>query len=170
LIANADDKIADEAGQQMKTNFTARAGTLIGAPVTLVWKALIDPEIIKEYLFGRTVISDWKVGSQILYRGECIRDQGLQVELEPTLAKTRTLSERAYLHIDLDVLDLGEARINEFSVAGGLRLTELLAVVGLVRKHFVLGAAAITAYDPAYDQDGRGVRAAEAVFRELTKN
>jgi arginase len=99
-----------------------------------------------------------------------MRDQGLQVELEPTLAKTRTLSERAYLHIDLDVLDLGEARINEFSVAGGLRLTELLAVVGLVRKHFVLGAAAISAYDPAYDQDGRGVRAAEAVFRELTKN
>jgi arginase len=39
-----------------------------------------------------------------------IRDQGLQVELESTLAKARTLSERAYLHIDLDVLDLGEAR------------------------------------------------------------
>jgi arginase len=99
-----------------------------------------------------------------------IRDRGVEAELEPALAKTRILTERAYLHIDLDVLDLADARVNEFSVAGGLRPTELLAIVGLVRKHFVLAAAAITAYDPAYDQDGRGVRAAEAIFRELTRN
>ena len=96
-----------------------------------------------------------------------IRNRGLDAELEPALAKARTLSDRAYFHIDLDVLDIAEARVNEFAQGGGLTLEELLACVRLVGKQFTLAAAAITAYDPSVDPDGRGLRAAEAVILEL---
>ena len=48
-------------------------------------------------------------------------------------------------------------------------MAELLGVVGLVRKHFPLAAAAITAYDPEYDHDDKAVRAAVAVIGELAK-
>lgn len=98
-----------------------------------------------------------------------MRRQGLDAELGPLLARIRTLAGRAYLHIDLDVLDSTEARVNQFSAPGGLTLAELLGVVGLVRKRFALAAAAITAYDPEYDHDDKAVRAAVAVIGELAK-
>ena len=98
-----------------------------------------------------------------------MRKQGPSAELGPPLARIRGLTGRAYLHIDLDVLDSAEACVNQFSAPGGLTLAELLGVVGLVRERFVLAAAAITAYDPACDHDGKAVRGAVAVILELGK-
>ncbi len=99
-----------------------------------------------------------------------IRNGGPSVELEPVLAEIRTLTERAYLHIDLDVLDPAEAHVNQFASPDGLTLAQLLEIIGLVREHFVLSAAAITAYDPEHDQDGKAVKAAVAVIQELSKH
>ena len=47
----------------------ARQSVVIHAPPERVWKALTDPDMIKEYLFGTQVSSDWKAGSPIRYRG-----------------------------------------------------------------------------------------------------
>ncbi len=41
----------------------------INAPISKVWEALTNPEIIKEYLFGTQTITDWKVGSDIIFQG-----------------------------------------------------------------------------------------------------
>jgi arginase len=98
-----------------------------------------------------------------------IRNYGLRAELEPLWAKIQTYTKRAYLHIDLDVLDPAEARVNQFTAPGGLTLTELLEIVSLVRERFALAAAAITAYDPGYDEGEKAARAAVAVIRELSK-
>jgi uncharacterized protein YndB with AHSA1/START domain len=35
-----------------------------------VWEGLTNPKIIKEYLFGTETITDWKVGSDIIFQGE----------------------------------------------------------------------------------------------------
>src|ERR1700722_1174748 len=35
-----------------------------------VWKVLTTPDIIKEYLFGTETITDWKVGSEVIFQGE----------------------------------------------------------------------------------------------------
>jgi uncharacterized protein YndB with AHSA1/START domain len=42
----------------------------INAPVARVWNALTDPDVIKEYMFDTTVISDWKEGGSITWKGE----------------------------------------------------------------------------------------------------
>ena len=42
----------------------------INANSATVWDALINPKKIKQYLFGTNAISDWKVGSRIIYKGE----------------------------------------------------------------------------------------------------
>ena len=71
----------------MNDKFTAKATATINAPVSKVWQALINPEIIKQYLFNTEVISDWKAGSPILYRGEWegkpFEDKGEILEIEP---------------------------------------------------------------------------------------
>lgn len=42
---------------------------IINASSSRVWEALTDPKLIKQYLFGTEVSTDWKVGSPITYRG-----------------------------------------------------------------------------------------------------
>jgi uncharacterized protein YndB with AHSA1/START domain len=54
----------------MDRPLVARASTTIDAPVTRVWDALVDPEAIRRYMFGTTVVSDWMEGSPIVWRGE----------------------------------------------------------------------------------------------------
>jgi uncharacterized protein YndB with AHSA1/START domain len=78
----------------MNNKFIAKAKTTIHAPVSKVWDAITKPELIKQYLFGTDVISDWKVGSPIIYKGEWegkpFEDKGqiLEIEREKTLVTT----------------------------------------------------------------------------------
>lgn len=41
----------------------------INAPVSKVWDALINPEQTKKYMFGCETVSEWKVGSPLLWKG-----------------------------------------------------------------------------------------------------
>jgi uncharacterized protein YndB with AHSA1/START domain len=50
--------------------FVASASVLINAPVEKVWDSLINPDIIKKYMFGSEVISDWEVGSPVRWKGK----------------------------------------------------------------------------------------------------
>lgn len=55
---------------EQQTLLNATAQVMIHALPERVWKALTDPEEIKEYMMGAAVISDWKVGSDITWAGE----------------------------------------------------------------------------------------------------
>ena len=65
----------------------AKVTTTINAPPSKVWDALTKPALIKRYLFGTEVTTDWKVGSPITYRGEwqgkTYEDKGKILEIEP---------------------------------------------------------------------------------------
>ena len=81
-------------------------------------------------------------------------------DLAVALADLRTRAARVYLHIDLDVLDPSEGRANAFAAEGGLSLDQVEWAIGRVFEQFDVVAAAITAYDPTLDADGRMARAA----------
>jgi uncharacterized protein YndB with AHSA1/START domain len=53
----------------MENNFVARADININASLEDVWNALVDPEAIRQYMFGATVVTDWRQGSPIVWRG-----------------------------------------------------------------------------------------------------
>jgi uncharacterized protein YndB with AHSA1/START domain len=71
----------------MNKRFIAKVSATITAPVSKVWQALVNPEIIKQYLFDTDVISDWKVGSPITYKGQWegkpFEDKGEILAIEP---------------------------------------------------------------------------------------
>jgi uncharacterized protein YndB with AHSA1/START domain len=71
----------------MNKGFIAKALISINAPVGRVWDALINPELIRQYMFGTNVISDWKEGSPIVWKGEWqgkkYEDKGVILKLEP---------------------------------------------------------------------------------------
>ena len=79
----------------ISTNNIAKADTTIDAPVDKVWDALINPEMIKKYMFGTTVISDWKEGSKIVWKGEW---QGKQYEDKGKILNMAPKKQLQYSH------------------------------------------------------------------------
>ena len=71
----------------MANKSVAQSSIVINAPVNKVWKALIDPAQIKEYLFGTNAVSDWQKGSSITYEGEWegkkYKDKGTIIDIVP---------------------------------------------------------------------------------------
>jgi uncharacterized protein YndB with AHSA1/START domain len=48
---------------------TAKTQITVHARPARVWKALTEPALVKEYMMGADVKSDWKVGSELSYTG-----------------------------------------------------------------------------------------------------
>src|SRR5512139_2005305 len=71
----------------MNSKFVAKATSIINAPASKVWEALTQPDLIKQYLFGTQVTTDWKVGSPITYEGvwegKAYKDKGVILQVEP---------------------------------------------------------------------------------------
>jgi uncharacterized protein YndB with AHSA1/START domain len=65
----------------------ATAETEIDAPPSRVWRALTDPDVIEQYMFGARVVTDWKPGSPIVWKGEyegkAYEDKGEVLEVVP---------------------------------------------------------------------------------------
>jgi len=71
----------------MKDTPIAETSISIDASPAQVWKALTTPELIKKYLMGTDVTTDWKEGSPITYDGEYngkkYHDKGVIKKVEP---------------------------------------------------------------------------------------
>ena len=71
----------------MDKGLVARASVEVNVPVSKVWDALTNPKLIKKYMFGTDVVSDWKEGSKIVWKGEWqgrrYEDKGVILLFEP---------------------------------------------------------------------------------------
>jgi uncharacterized protein YndB with AHSA1/START domain len=67
-------------------DFVATASTEIQASPAQVWVALTDPMLIRRYMFGSQVVTDWQQGSPIVWKGEyegrAYEDKGTILEIE----------------------------------------------------------------------------------------
>ena len=78
-----------------------------------------------------------------------------------------------YLHVDLDVLDSGEAKVNIYSAPDGLSADQLEAQVRSLLEACPVRGVSLTAYDPEVDSDGRvppiAMRLLEAVAERIAR-
>lgn len=94
---------------------------------------------------------------------DSLRHGGLTREL----ASPSRHADVAYVHCDLDALDPSEGQANPFPVAGGLTVAEIESAVREIGRSVPLKAAAVTAYAPEHDSDGRVARAALRIIETL---
>ena len=71
--------------EQMSKGFTATQSVTIAASPERVWDALTNPEVVRLYMHGTELSSDWKVGSSITWRGswkgKSYEDKGTVLDL-----------------------------------------------------------------------------------------
>jgi arginase len=102
-------------------------------------------------------------GGRDLDRGERVRlrRSNLRHYLPPALAGGRDAAfatavavggtaRRAYIHLDLDVIDPSELWANQFKVPGGVSVAWLEAALGDVRAHYEIACFGVSAYDPSF--------------------
>lgn len=69
------------------TNLHLTTAITINARTDKVWKAIVDPEIVKQYFFGTVQQSDWQLGSDISWtgkwEGKTYRDHGKILDITP---------------------------------------------------------------------------------------
>jgi uncharacterized protein YndB with AHSA1/START domain len=63
-------RVQETLGENMKNTFIAQTHITISTPIANLWDALVNPEMIRQYMFGTKVVSDWKEGSPIVWKGE----------------------------------------------------------------------------------------------------
>lgn len=102
-------------------------------------------------------------GGRDLDRGERVRLRRSNIRhyVPPALAEGRDAAftaalaarggaPRAYIHLDLDVIDPSELWANQFKVPGGVSVAWLEAALGDVRAHYQIAGVGVTAYDPSF--------------------
>ena len=80
-----------------------------------------------------------------------VRADGVRAALDTALTELARHVTRVYLHIDLDVHEPAEAQANQYAEPGGLSPDAVRDLVEIVGERFSIVAAALTSYDPAYD-------------------
>lgn len=87
--------------------------------------------------------------------------------IELSLDKLREKVTKVYVHVDMDILDPGEAIANHLAVPGGLSVNAVEKIIGMVKDKFEVSAAAITCLEPEYDKDNKAVDAGIRIARAL---
>lgn len=88
------------------------------------------------------------------------RDEiSMRQAIDTALHQLRDQVAKVYLHVDIDVLDTGEALANRFAAPGGLSVEFVEEVIGMIRERFEICAGAITSFEPDYDKEDTVVRA-----------
>lgn len=71
----------------MSNNFIATASILVNASREKVWDALVNPDAVKQYMFGATLTSNWREGGTITWKGEWegkpYEDTGILLNFDP---------------------------------------------------------------------------------------
>jgi uncharacterized protein YndB with AHSA1/START domain len=74
-------------GSTMSSPLDAVVSVLTRASREKVWDALINPDSIKQYMFGTTVTTGWREGAPITWKGEWegkpYEDKGTVLRFEP---------------------------------------------------------------------------------------
>jgi uncharacterized protein YndB with AHSA1/START domain len=72
----------------MEGKMIVSGGIVIDAPPERVWDALVNPIQTKKYMFGCETVSDWEIGSPLLWKGvyegkEMVFVKGEIVDIKP---------------------------------------------------------------------------------------
>lgn len=72
----------------MNHNLRVDASVIINTDLNKLWDALTNPVKIKAYLYGTDTLTDWKVGSKVIFQGEYqghkYKDYGYILENKPS--------------------------------------------------------------------------------------
>ena len=87
--------------------------------------------------------------------------------LDSALTMLNKRVKTVYIHVDLDVLDTGEAMANHAAIPGGLSGEVVEEAIGMIKERFDVIAGAIGSFDPDYDRNDKVLNAGIRMIRAI---
>ncbi len=121
----------------------------------------LDPpeqDLIAEYGIACVAASGFAGGASALENGAAAFEDGgagFEGGLTDVLGRLRKEVEDVYVHLDLDVIDPGEIRANQYAAPDGPTVDQVVDSLREIALRFRVRAIGVTAYDPAFDVEGR---------------
>lgn len=84
--------------------------------------------------------------------------------IEGAIVRLQRCVERVYLHLDLDVLDLGSPPASPFETTGGLQVNQVVDAIRAIRERASIAAVGLAGVAPALDVKDRVRQAALALI------
>jgi arginase family enzyme len=84
-----------------------------------------------------------------------VRPDEIEDGLAAALDALRERTAEVHIHLDLDVLDRSEGMVNRYAAEGGPSQDTVAGAIHAIGKRFRIRSAALTAYDPSADAEGR---------------
>jgi len=91
----------------------------------------------------------------------------IRESLEKALTGLGKRVKRVYIHMDLDVLDTGDALANHAATPGGLSPEFVLEAIEMIKARFDVCAGAIGSFDPDYDKEDRVLNAGIEIVKAI---
>jgi uncharacterized protein YndB with AHSA1/START domain len=138
----------------------------INAPISQVWDALVNPEKTKVYMFGCAAITDWRIGSPLLWIGvfdgvEITAVKGAVVRYEP-----ETLLEYTVFDPNSTMTDVPE---NYLNVIYALRSENNQTILEVQQGDFTKVADGERRYQETYN-GGEGWNPILKVIKEMLES
>jgi arginase len=99
-----------------------------------------------------------------------LQQTGVAEGVKPALKKLAEKTRAVHLHLDIDVLNSQDYPANEYPAPGGLSLEELESAIEAIRKGLSIRSATLSAYNPAYDPEGKTLRAGLRLIQTIAEN
>lgn len=98
-----------------------------------------------------------------------LKDENALLTLfKDALNNLRRNVKKVYVHIDMDVLETGQAKANHLTLPGGLRVETVIKCLGIIKEKFEICACVIASLDPVFDKDrivlNAGMRIIKTIF------
>ena len=101
----------------------------------------------------------------VVVDADTISQSGVQEALSSAMPGD---AEEIHLHLDLDVLNPTEAPANGFVTENaGLSVSELSEAIAVIKEKLNITSATIASFDPAYDTQGKTLRAALKLIKQV---
>lgn len=138
----------------------------IDAPAAKVWDTLVNPEQTKKYMFGCETVSDWKVGSPLLwkmnYEGkELVAVKGEIVDIHPG-------SYLAYTTIDPNDKNMPDIPENYLTVTYSLAENDGKTILTVTQGDYSKVAEGRKRYEETYN-NGEGWNPILVRIKELVE-
>lgn len=128
------------------------------------YRALPEPNVVLVGIRDIDPSEQERLGSSDI---DVVAPAAVAERVGPALDRLRTQVGDVYLHVDLDVLDPSAGRANEYAAPGGLSPEDVERIVEGVGDRFAIRGAAVTAYDPGADPEGRIPVVAAGIVRRI---
>jgi arginase len=105
-----------------------------------------------------------------LVRTADVNDAEIRQGIKAALKNLQNHVSGIYLHIDMDVFDVGEGAANHYGASAGLKPVFMTEAISLVKRHIPLRGCGFASYDPACDPTGKFLDAGIRCIREIVSN